>query len=73
MSYWTVEELMTEYGYSREEAEQDVRRATCEHDFGDRCESTFMGCVRKCVKCGQMQGLGRHCAGAGTTKAITDE
>lgn len=61
MSYLTVEELVERYGYSRKEAETEVRRANCEHDFGDRCEATFMGCVRTCVRCGQMQGLGRHC------------
>ncbi len=62
MSYPTVEELVTEYGYSREGAETEVRRANCNHDFGDMCEtSPFGGCVRTCVKCGQMVGLGRHC------------
>ena len=61
MAYPTVEELVTEYGYTRAAAEQEVRRATCEHDFGDICMTTFMGCVRTCVKCGQKQGLNRHC------------
>lgn len=59
----TVEELMTEYGYSRTAAELEVKRATCEHDFGDRCMSSGLGigCYRTCLKCGQMVGLGRHC------------
>lgn len=60
-----VETLMTRYGYSREHAELEVRRAACEHDYGTMCESSFLGCFRTCVKCGQKMGLGRHCGGAG--------
>lgn len=57
----TVESLMTEYGYSRASAEQEVKRAYCEHEYGDRCESGFAGCFRTCQKCGQMMVLGGHC------------
>ncbi len=56
-----VETLMERYGYSRDAAEKEVRRASCEHDYGNMCETSFMGCVRTCVKCGQKMGLGRHC------------
>jgi hypothetical protein len=70
--YWTVEELVTEYGHSRAAAEQEVKRATCEHDYGKMCESTFMGCVRTCLKCGQMLGLNRNCWEHRTTKAKDD-
>ncbi len=69
----TVEELVSEFGYTQEEAEKEVRRASCEHDYGDRCMSSFLGCYRTCLKCGQMMGLGRHCAGAGTTSAKPTE
>jgi hypothetical protein len=61
MSYPTVEELVTRYGYRQRDAELEVKRANCEHDYGDRCEQTRMGCVRTCLKCGQMLGLGGHC------------
>lgn len=60
----TVETLMTRYGYSRAAAEQYVKRAACEHDYGTMCESSFLGCVRTCVKCAQKVGLGWHCGGA---------
>lgn len=63
MSYPTVKELVEQYGYSKEEAEREVQLANCKHDFGDMCQVAPFGggCVRTCVKCGQMQGLGRHC------------
>lgn len=50
---------MRELGMS----EQEIRRAQCEHDFGDRCEVSPFGkhCIRTCVKCGQKIGLGGHC------------
>ena len=57
-----VDTLMRRYGYSRKAAELEVKRAACEHDYGDMCMSSFMGCVRTCVKCGQKMGLGRHCS-----------
>lgn len=63
---FTVENLVERYGYSRADAEREVKRATCEHDYGTMCESSFLGCFRTCVKCGQKMGLGRHCSGSGS-------
>ena len=57
----TVETLMERYGYSRAAAEREVKCANCEHDYGGMCESSFLGCVRTCQKCGQKMGLGGHC------------
>lgn len=57
----TVDRLMTEYGYGREQAELEVKRANCKHDFGDMLDWTFMGCVQTCRKCGQKQCLPDHC------------
>lgn len=42
----------------------EAKRARCEHDYGNMCEATFLGCVRTCVKCGQKKGLGRSCTSA---------
>lgn len=56
----TVERCM-KFGLSRERAEREVRIASCEHDYGDRCEASIFGCVRTCTKCGQKVGLNRNC------------
>lgn len=64
-----VETLAERYGYSRAHAEQEVKRAACKHDYGTMCESSFMGCFRTCVRCGQKMGLGRHCGGARSAAA----
>lgn len=43
-------------------SEQEIQRAMCEHDYGDMCEThPFGGCVRTCIKCGQMVGSNTHC------------
>lgn len=51
------EERMRELGMT----DQDIRRAKCEHAFGDTCYWTFMGCYRTCSKCGQRQVDPKHC------------
>lgn len=55
------EERMRALGMS----DVEIRQALCEHDFGTTCYGSFMGCYRRCEKCGSMIGLGRHCAGSG--------
>jgi hypothetical protein len=70
MSYPTADELVERYGYSRKAAEAEVKRANCEHDYGDQCMSTFMGCVRTCQKCGQKLGLNRNCWEHRSTSAV---
>lgn len=59
----TVKDLVERYGYSQEKAEQEVARANCKHNYGKMCESTFLGCVRTCQKCGQ-----KMCIPGGCTK-----
>ena len=52
-----VDTLMTRYGYSREAAEQEVKRATCEHDYGTMCVSSplvpFSNGPAGCVSAGR--------------------
>lgn len=61
----TVEYLMNA-GYSRAEAERDVKRASCTHEYapfegGTLCTFTAFGCSRKCVNCGQITVDPNHC------------
>ncbi len=60
----TVDNLMEHYGYSRKEAEREVQRATCDHEYGPMAMRTFMGCTRTCTKCGQMTCEPNHCGQA---------
>lgn len=57
----TVEKLVMEYGYSRAAAEQEVKRAYCEHEYDGVWMHTFMGCTKTCTKCGQMTCDPNHC------------
>lgn len=44
--------------------ERELDQYTCEHDYGDRCETVPFGrghCMRTCQKCGQKMGLAGHC------------
>ncbi|AKU97036.1 hypothetical protein AKJ09_03700 [Labilithrix luteola] len=47
--------------FARGLSEKEIQRALCEHDYGDMCQWTFMGCTRTCTKCGQMQCDPNHC------------
>ena len=50
-------ERLREQGYS----EQDIKRWTCEHTFGDWEERTAFGCTRSCTKCGVKMCDPNHC------------
>lgn len=66
----TVDGLMTHYDYTREDAEREIQRANCEHDFGKMCEDNPLGgCIRTCQKCGQKQCLPAGCTPRRTTSA----
>ena len=69
----TVEKLMKEYGYERAQAEQEVKRANCKHDYGTMCTADFQGCHRTCQKCGQMLGIPGGCTPRKSTLSDSKE
>ncbi len=62
----TVEQMIERYGYSREQAEREHQRATCQHEYakfqgGTLCMWSAFGCTQTCTKCGQMTVTPNHC------------
>lgn len=66
MDEWFTVEYLMHNGYSREEAEREIQRANCTHEYapykgGTLCMWTAFGCSRTCVKCGQTTVDPNHC------------
>ncbi len=62
----TVEELVRDFGYTRDAAEREWKRAHCEHEYakhddGTLCMWTPFGCTRTCIHCHQMTVDPNHC------------
>jgi hypothetical protein len=45
-------------------SEHEIKRAFCEHDFGETWERSWLGCTQTCQKCGAMVGHPNHCGQA---------